>query len=102
MIKGWADSRLLDAHEIERQPITEQVSRHAMNLALTWSHRYGSIPDAIEQPGPEGDAARDRIGQQACKIIVAGMCCGDSTSDITTRTPDHRLRRRGAAQLYAL
>jgi 2-polyprenyl-6-methoxyphenol hydroxylase-like FAD-dependent oxidoreductase len=76
VIKGWADSRLLDAYEIERQPITEQVSRHAMNLALTWSHRYGSIPDAIEQPGPEGDAARDRIGQQAYKIIVAGMCCG--------------------------
>jgi 2-polyprenyl-6-methoxyphenol hydroxylase-like FAD-dependent oxidoreductase len=76
VIKGWADSRLLDAYEIERQPITEQVSRHAMNLALTWSHRYGSIPDAIEQLGPEGDAARDRIGQQAYKIIVAGMCCG--------------------------
>src|SRR5580700_10277432 len=29
-IKGWADPAILDAYEIERQPITEQVSRHAM------------------------------------------------------------------------
>jgi 2-polyprenyl-6-methoxyphenol hydroxylase-like FAD-dependent oxidoreductase len=76
VIKGWADSQLLDAYEIERQPITEQVSRHAMNLALAWSDRYGPIPDVIEQPGSEGDAVRSRIGQQASKIIVAGMCCG--------------------------
>jgi FAD binding domain len=73
VIKGWAGPQLLDAYEIERQPI---VSRHAMNLALNWSQRYGPIPDAIEQPGPEGDAARSRIGEQAYKVIVAGMCCG--------------------------
>ena len=76
VIKGWAGPQLLDAYEIERQPITEQVSRHAMELALNWSQRYGPIPDAIEQPGPEGDAARSRIGEQAYKVIVAGMCCG--------------------------
>jgi 2-polyprenyl-6-methoxyphenol hydroxylase-like FAD-dependent oxidoreductase len=76
VIKGWAHSRLLDAYEIERQPITDQVSRQAMGLALNWSQRYGPIPDAIEQPGLEGDAARSRIGQQAYKIILAGMCCG--------------------------
>jgi hypothetical protein len=76
VIKGWADPGLLDAYEIERQPITDQVSRHAMNLALNWSQRYGPIPDAIEQPGPEGDAARGRIGELAYKVIVAGMCCG--------------------------
>ena len=47
-----------------------------MNLALAWSDRYGPIPEVIEQSGPEGDAVRDRIGQQAYKVIVAGMCCG--------------------------
>jgi 2-polyprenyl-6-methoxyphenol hydroxylase-like FAD-dependent oxidoreductase len=76
VIKGWADPKLLDAYEIERQPITEQVSRHAMNLALNWSQRYGPIADAIEQPGPEGDAARSGIGEQAYKVMVAGICCG--------------------------
>jgi 2-polyprenyl-6-methoxyphenol hydroxylase-like FAD-dependent oxidoreductase len=76
VIKGWGAPGLLDAYEIERQPITDQVSRHAMNLALNWSQRYGPIPDAIEQAGAEGDAARSRIGEQAYKVIVAGMCCG--------------------------
>jgi 2-polyprenyl-6-methoxyphenol hydroxylase-like FAD-dependent oxidoreductase len=76
VIKGWAEPELLDAYEIERQPITDQVSRHAMNLALNWSQRYGPIPDAIEHPGPEGDGVRSRIGEQAYKVIVAGMCCG--------------------------
>jgi hypothetical protein len=76
VIKGWAAPQLLDAYEIERRPITEQVSRHAMNLALDWSERYGPLPDAIEQPGPAGDAVRSRIGEQAYKVIVAGMCCG--------------------------
>ena len=76
VIKGWAAPQLLDAYEIERQPITEQVSRHAMNLALKWSERYGPLPDAIEEPGPTGDAVRSRIGERAYKVIVAGMCCG--------------------------
>jgi 2-polyprenyl-6-methoxyphenol hydroxylase-like FAD-dependent oxidoreductase len=76
VVKGWAAPQLLDAYEIERQPITEQVSRHAMNLALKWSERYGPLPDAIEQPGPAGDAVRSRVGEQAYKIILAGMCCG--------------------------
>jgi 2-polyprenyl-6-methoxyphenol hydroxylase-like FAD-dependent oxidoreductase len=76
VIRGWADSRLLDAYEIERYPITDQVSRYAMDLALTWSQRYGPIPDAIEQPGLEGDAARNRIGRQASEVLVTGFCCG--------------------------
>jgi hypothetical protein len=76
VIKGWADPKLLDAYEIERQPITDQVSRYAMNLAVTWSQRYGPIPDDIEQPGREGDAARSRIGKLAYNVICAGMCCG--------------------------
>jgi len=76
VIKGWADPTLLDAYEIERRPITEQVSRHAMRLATTWEKRYGTIPDAIEEPGPEGDAIRARIGGQAAEIMAEGMCCG--------------------------
>jgi 2-polyprenyl-6-methoxyphenol hydroxylase-like FAD-dependent oxidoreductase len=75
-IKGWGLSALLDAYEIERQPITDQVSRLAMNVGLTWNTRYGPIPESIEQPGPEGDAVRSRIGREAFDIAVRGFCCG--------------------------
>jgi 2-polyprenyl-6-methoxyphenol hydroxylase-like FAD-dependent oxidoreductase len=76
VIKGWAHPVLLDAYEIERRPITEQVSHHAMKLATTWERRYGAVPETIEDPGPEGDAVRARIGPEACEIMAQGMCCG--------------------------
>ena len=76
VIKGWADAALLDAYEIERRPITEQVSRHAMHLATTWERRYGAVPETIEESGPEGDAVRARIGRAATEIMAQGMCCG--------------------------
>ena len=34
-LSGWAPAGILDAHEAERLPITEQVSRFAMNHALS-------------------------------------------------------------------
>jgi hypothetical protein len=76
VIRGWADPALLDAYEIERRPITEQVSRHAMHLASTWERRYGPIPVTIEEPGAKGDAVRARIGREASEIMTEGMCCG--------------------------
>jgi 2-polyprenyl-6-methoxyphenol hydroxylase-like FAD-dependent oxidoreductase len=76
VIKGWADPALLDAYEIERRPITEQVSHHAMRLATTWEKRYGAVPETIEEGGPEGDAVRARIGREAAEIMTEGMCCG--------------------------
>ena len=76
VIKGWADAALLHAYEIERRPITEQVSRHAMSLATAWERRYGEVPETIEEPGLEGDAVRARIGRVAAEIMAQGMCCG--------------------------
>jgi hypothetical protein len=34
------------------------------------------VPDNIEEPGPEGDAARARVGQDAYDINVGQFCCG--------------------------
>ena len=76
VIKGWADSALLDAYEIERQPITEQVSRYAMNTSLARASQRSEIPNNIEEPGSEGDAVRARIGQQSVEIMVGPFCCG--------------------------
>jgi 2-polyprenyl-6-methoxyphenol hydroxylase-like FAD-dependent oxidoreductase len=75
-VKGWADPALPNAYEIERRPITEQVSRHAMKLATTWERRYGAIPETIEAPGSEGDLVRAHVGRQASEIMAQGMCCG--------------------------
>jgi 2-polyprenyl-6-methoxyphenol hydroxylase-like FAD-dependent oxidoreductase len=76
VIKGWANPALLDAYEIERQPITQQVSRYAMNTALARASQRSTITDNIEQDGPEGDAVRARIGREAYEINVGQFCCG--------------------------
>jgi 2-polyprenyl-6-methoxyphenol hydroxylase-like FAD-dependent oxidoreductase len=76
VLKGWADPMLLDAYEIERRPITEQVSRYAMSIILARMKQYSEVPENIEATGPEGDAVRARIGRQAYDIDVGGFCCG--------------------------
>lgn len=74
--QGWAPPSILDAYEIERQPITEQVSKFAMGFALEVMKMRRSIPPEIEAPGPEGDAVRARIGQEAYDLNVVQYCCG--------------------------
>ena len=64
VIKGWAEPAILDAYEIERQPVTEQVSRYAMNTSPARESLRNGIPDNLEEPGPEGDAVRARIGKR--------------------------------------
>jgi hypothetical protein len=76
VINGWAEPSLLDAYEIERRPITDQVSRYAMATSLARTAQQDEIPEAIEQSGPEGDVARARMGRQAYEINVGQFCCG--------------------------
>jgi hypothetical protein len=73
---GWADAALLDAYEIERRPITDQVSRYAMNTSLSRTAQQLAIPDLVEEPGPEGDAVRVSVGSQYYTINVGQFCCG--------------------------
>jgi 2-polyprenyl-6-methoxyphenol hydroxylase-like FAD-dependent oxidoreductase len=76
VIKGWAEPAILDSYEIERQPVTEQVSRCAMNTSLARESLGNRLPDNLEEPGPEGDAARARIGREAYELNVGQFCCG--------------------------
>ena len=48
VLKGWADPAILVAHEAERWPITEQVSRFAMSTALALGRARAVVPDTIE------------------------------------------------------
>ena len=59
---------ILDCYETERMPITQQVSRYAMDTSSALARQRGGVPDNIEAPGPEGDAARARVGQDAYDI----------------------------------
>ncbi len=74
-LSGWADERILDVYEQERLPITEQVSRFAMNHAEAMIKARGAVPPRIEEPGPEGDALRSELGQKTYELNVQQFCC---------------------------
>ena len=76
VLNGWASPPILDSYEAERMPITEQVSRYAMDTCVALAKQRGGVPNNIEAPGPEGDAVRARVGQDAYDINVGHFCCG--------------------------
>jgi 2-polyprenyl-6-methoxyphenol hydroxylase-like FAD-dependent oxidoreductase len=75
-LQGWAPEAILDAYEAERLPITEQVSRFAMDMAGKVLGQRRAVPEEIEMAGPEGDAVRQRVGQAAYDLNVQQYCCG--------------------------
>ncbi|HEX5325963.1 MAG TPA: FAD-dependent oxidoreductase [Acetobacteraceae bacterium] len=76
VLDGWADPAILDAHEAERLPITEQVSHYAMNTAAALARARGAVPAQIEAPGPEGQAARAEFGRIVSRLNEPQYCCG--------------------------
>ena len=74
-LAGWATEAALDAYEIERLPITEQVSRFAMDHAAQMIKARGAVPPRIEEPGPEGDAIRAEQGHRSYELNVQQFCC---------------------------
>ena len=59
--KGWAPESILAAYEAERLPITDQVSRLAMEIVLQNAAAIsgGSPPPELSDPGPAGQEIRD-------------------------------------------
>jgi len=76
VLAGWAPPAILDAYQAERQPITEQVSRFAMDAASKNTRQRREIPAEIEWPGPVGDAVRARVGKEAYDLYIQQQCCG--------------------------
>ena len=76
VLRGWASPEILDAYEAERQPITEQVSHFAMNIALRNIEQQRETPAEIEWSGPIGDVVRGRVGREAYDLNVQQYCCG--------------------------
>jgi 2-polyprenyl-6-methoxyphenol hydroxylase-like FAD-dependent oxidoreductase len=75
-LSGWAPAGILDAHEAERLPITEQVSIFAMNHALSLSRQRSEVPDNIDADDEAGAQARRDLGKQAYDLNVQQYCCG--------------------------
>jgi hypothetical protein len=76
VLTGWADPAILDAHEAERWPITEQVSKYAMGTAVALARQRSAVPAEIEDPGPAGDAARAALGATMLTLHTPQFCCG--------------------------
>jgi 2-polyprenyl-6-methoxyphenol hydroxylase-like FAD-dependent oxidoreductase len=76
VLAGWAHPDMLDAHEAERQPITEQVSRHAMTTALALAQARAAVPADIEAEGSSGKAIRAAFGRRLVALNTPQYCCG--------------------------
>ena len=74
-LNGWAPAAVLDGYEIERLPITEQVSRFAMQHAMGAIAERTSIPREVEDPTPAGEAIRKQIGDAAYDLHVQQFAC---------------------------
>ena len=75
-LSGWAPAGILDAHEAERLPITEQVSLFAMDHALSLSRQRSEVPDNIDADDEAGEQARLALGKRAYDLNVQQYCCG--------------------------
>ncbi|MEM7018444.1 MAG: FAD-dependent oxidoreductase [Pseudomonadota bacterium] len=78
VLNGQADERLLEAHERERHPITEQVSKFAMNKALEYLEtvQKRKIPGWIEGKNFIVRFLRNRfLGRRLYNMNVPQFAC---------------------------
>jgi 2-polyprenyl-6-methoxyphenol hydroxylase-like FAD-dependent oxidoreductase len=74
-LRGWAPSAILDAHEKERLPTTELVSRFVARHAASAIAERTSVPAEIDDESAAGAAARARIGTAAYHLHVQQFAC---------------------------
>jgi 2-polyprenyl-6-methoxyphenol hydroxylase-like FAD-dependent oxidoreductase len=76
VLNGWAAPNILEAYQAERQPITDQVSRFAFNMAKDVSQQRREVSADIERQDEIGEAARAALGREAYDLYVQQQCCG--------------------------
>lgn len=74
-LNGWAGEKILDIYQIERQPITAQVSKFAMNHAVKLHKERVKVPANIEEESLEGQESRNTFGQMLYDLNVRQYCC---------------------------
>src|SRR6185437_5007648 len=74
-LKGWASEAILDAYEIERLPITDQVSRFAMRHAQGAIKERTHVPPEVLHDSAVGEATRQEVGAAAYELHVQQFAC---------------------------
>ncbi len=74
-LKGWASEAILETYEVERLPITEQVSRFAMGHAQGAIKERTSVPPTALDDTAAGAAIRKEIGEAAYALHVQQFAC---------------------------
>jgi 2-polyprenyl-6-methoxyphenol hydroxylase-like FAD-dependent oxidoreductase len=74
-LNGWAPAAILSGYEIERLPITEQVSRFAMKHAERAIAERTGTPKELEDDTAAGALARRRVGEAAYALNVQQFAC---------------------------
>jgi 2-polyprenyl-6-methoxyphenol hydroxylase-like FAD-dependent oxidoreductase len=74
-LRGWAPLSILDAYELERLPITDQVSRFAMRHAEGAIRERTHLPLELEENSVAGVAARAQVGSAAYQLHVQQFAC---------------------------
>ena len=77
VLNGQAHERILEVHERERHPITEQVSRFAMNKAMEYARasQGRKIPGLLESRNFLGRMMRKRLGRKLYDINLSQFAC---------------------------
>ncbi len=77
VINGWADAAILDAHNRERHPITEQVSQFAMQLASEYVEKVSRrrVPKILSAGGFIGNIIRKFIGRGIYDMNLPQFAC---------------------------
>lgn len=74
-LKGWGAEGILDGYAEERRPITEQVSRFAMDHAQKAIAERLSVSLQIDDDSPEGAALRASLGEESYRLHVQQFAC---------------------------
>ncbi|KKW89308.1 FAD-dependent oxidoreductase [Sphingobium chungbukense] len=77
VINGWGDPGLLRAYEVERHPVTDQVSRVVMAIALSNldTDLVKNPPATLIEDGPAGDRIRAEAGRYLYDANVGQFAC---------------------------
>ena len=74
-LQGWAPADILDAHEAERHPTTEEVSRFVAKHAESAITERTTLPSNIEEDSPAGAESRAIVGRAAFDLHVQQFAC---------------------------
>ncbi len=69
-VNGWGGDKLLDAYVAERGPITDQVSRFAMDHCVKMAAQRSAVPHDIEDDTPAGERSRARLGKETYALNI--------------------------------